>query len=107
MGLPHYLRETKFDVSLAKIAPNSGRHHGLDYAIEWTLLRAPRRFLHVGDDYYLWKMAPHDGFPAFRILYRYLEIEDTVIVQTIHAVGPQEDSGPSHWTPPDLENPDF
>lgn len=75
--------------------------------VEWMLVRTPKRFLNIGSDYYLWKTATLHGFPAMRVLYRYLEKEHTVIAVAISIVREDEDDGPTLWTPPDPDLIDF
>src|SRR4051812_26780703 len=80
-GAPTIIRQPAFDDALARIAGDYKRLHELDSAIDWALVRDPKRFFGMADGYHLWKMdkiSPH--FPQLRIIYSYDEWKHEIIL---------------------------
>jgi hypothetical protein len=84
---PAFVRENKFDKQLKLIAKSYRRMDELDRAIEWGLSHDPKQFYNFCRDFYIWKTERLVvDLPQLRILYQYIESQNTVILIAIEEV---------------------
>ena len=78
---PGFIRERKFDSKLKLISKSYRRLDELDRAIEWALQHNPKQFYNICGEFYVWKTeGTFKEFPQLRILYRFSESENMIIL---------------------------